>query len=240
MRRYLHIIICCVAILFAACVSSRKGRLWSDISPYFEVPAKWQDDMGNLRSVLTFDNGEKVQNKSDWSARRDEIKRLWHESMGEWPEIITNQPLQRLDSVMLDDGILRYKVRFKWTPAEHSTLFVWDWSAGENRIASDFTRFYRIAKRVTRRIWLADLSGVVFVAGLGSLLTMGLPQKKRQSDCSVVVVCKSDSGGVRTHDPQLRRLLLYPTELRNQHYLHAKTKNNHRQNCIGQAFAMQM
>ena len=24
---------------------------------------------------------------------------------------------------------------------------------------------------------------------------MGLPQKKRQSDCSVVVVCKSDSGG---------------------------------------------
>lgn len=40
-----------------------------------------------------------------------------------------------------------------------------------------------------------DLSGVAFVAGLGSLLTMGLPQKKRQSDCSVVVVCKSDSGG---------------------------------------------
>lgn len=120
MRRYLHIIVCCVAILFAACVSSRKGRLWSDISPYFEVPAKWQDDMGSLRSVLTFDNGEKVQNKSDWSARRDEIKRLWHESMGEWPEIITNQPLQRLDSVMLDDGILRYKVRFKWTPAEYT------------------------------------------------------------------------------------------------------------------------
>ena len=24
-----------------------------------------------------------------------------------------------------------------------------------------------------------------------------------------------DSGGIRTHDPQLRRLLLYPTELRN-------------------------
>ena len=25
-----------------------------------------------------------------------------------------------------------------------------------------------------------------------------------------------DSGGIRTHDPQLRRLLLYPAELRNQ------------------------
>ncbi len=42
-----------------------------------------------------------------------------------------------------------------------------------------------------------------------------LATKKRQSDCSVVVVCKSDSGGIRTHDPQLRRLLLYPAELRN-------------------------
>lgn len=26
-----------------------------------------------------------------------------------------------------------------------------------------------------------------------------------------------DPGGIRTHDPQLRRLLLYPTELRDQH-----------------------
>ena len=26
-----------------------------------------------------------------------------------------------------------------------------------------------------------------------------------------------DPGGIRTHDPQLRRLLLYPAELRNHH-----------------------
>ena len=36
----------------------------------------------------------------------------------------------------------------------HTSLFVWDWIAGENKIASDFTRFYRIAKGVTHRIWL--------------------------------------------------------------------------------------
>ena len=28
-----------------------------------------------------------------------------------------------------------------------------------------------------------------------------------------------DSGGIRTHDPQLRRLLLYPAELRNHHIM---------------------
>ena len=32
----------------------------------------------------------------------------------------------------------------------------------------------------------------------------------------LVALCARDSGGIRTHDPQLRRLLLYPTELRNQ------------------------
>ena len=36
----------------------------------------------------------------------------------------------------------------------HSSLFVWDWNCRARRIASNFTRFYRIAKCVTRRIWL--------------------------------------------------------------------------------------
>ena len=34
----------------------------------------------------------------------------------------------------------------------------------------------------------------------------------------LVALCARDSGGIRTHDPQLRRLLLYPTELRNHPY----------------------
>ena len=36
----------------------------------------------------------------------------------------------------------------------HTSLFVWDWNCRARRIASDFTRFYRIAKCVTHRIWL--------------------------------------------------------------------------------------
>ena len=36
----------------------------------------------------------------------------------------------------------------------HTSLFVWDWNCRARRIASDFTRFYRITKCVTRRIWL--------------------------------------------------------------------------------------
>lgn len=37
---------------------------------------------------------------------------------------------------------------------EKAILFVWDWNCQAKRIASNFTRFYRIAKSVIRRIWL--------------------------------------------------------------------------------------
>ena len=39
----------------------------------------------------------------------------------------------------------------------------------------------------------------------------------------IVALCARDSGGIRTHDPQLRRLLLYPTELRNQSYFRCRS-----------------
>ena len=41
----------------------------------------------------------------------------------------------------------------------------------------------------------------------------------------LVALCARDSGGIRTHDPQLRRLLLYPTELRNQSYFRCRSGN---------------
>ena len=37
-----------------------------------------------------------------------------------------------------------------WAHWSHLALFVWDWNCRARRIASDFTRFYRIAKGVTR------------------------------------------------------------------------------------------
>ena len=42
---------------------------------------------------------------------------------------------------------------------------------------------------------------------------LGIGTKKTLQQLCVIRL--SDSGGARTHDPQLRRLLLYPTELRN-------------------------
>ena len=43
-------------------------------------------------------------------------------------------------------------------------------------------------------------------------------QKNRRDLNAVPVAFACDPVGIRTQDPQLRRLLLYPAELRNQHY----------------------
>ena len=42
-----------------------------------------------------------------------------------------------------------------------------------------------------------------------------------------IIFLFSDSGGIRTHDPQLRRLLLYPAELRNHPRVN-RTKVSHK------------
>ena len=40
----------------------------------------------------------------------------------------------------------------------HTSPFVWDWNCRAWGIASNFTRFYQIAKVVTRRIWLDHIN----------------------------------------------------------------------------------
>ena len=49
----------------------------------------------------------------------------------------------------------------------------------------------------------------------GQGLQRGLQAKRKTASGVNLKLKKSDSVGIRTQDPQLRRLLLYPTELRN-------------------------
>ena len=47
------------------------------------------------------------------------------------------------DMVDLCEVVVRYFYYPSWS---HTSLFVWDWNCRARSIASDFTRFYRIAK----------------------------------------------------------------------------------------------
>ena len=57
-----------------------------------------------------------------------------------------------------------------------------------------------------------EACGIDFFALLVGKMVAKINKNRLTDTCKAVL---SDSGGIRTHAPQLRRLLLYPTELRN-------------------------
>ncbi len=91
--------------------------IWHTISPYFNPPNDLRDNYGDFRSPLIFYNGTTVLNSGDWGARRQEILDQWHEMMGTWPDLITGQQLEFLDSQERED-FTQHKVRFFWIPGE--------------------------------------------------------------------------------------------------------------------------
>ncbi len=59
---------------------------------------KFQGEYGEYRSPLKFYNGDSVRSAGDWAKRKEEIKTRWHELMGEWPELITGQKFEIIES----------------------------------------------------------------------------------------------------------------------------------------------
>ena len=94
-----------------------KSATWKKIAPYFEVPEDFAHEYGAYRSPLKFYDGRTVKTKSDWRKRRDEIRERWHGLMGAWPDLITDQELQVLDSVA-KEGYTQFRVSFYWIPGE--------------------------------------------------------------------------------------------------------------------------
>ena len=124
-RKFLLIVLvlcfCCVAgRLFAQSDDDqKKRRIWKTIASYFTPPEEFEDQYGPYRSPLKFYDGRLVRSKREWPARRAEILNRWHELLGAWPELITNQKLEIVDSVR-KDGYTQYRVRFFWTPMERT------------------------------------------------------------------------------------------------------------------------
>lgn len=122
MNRVTYMAIAAIAaISMSACSHTVASRteLWAELEPYFETPAEWQGDMGDWKSPLVTENGDSIRSIEEWQKQRSAIRRKWDESMGQWPEMIY-QPLERLDSVVIEGGITRYRVRLQWTPNEQT------------------------------------------------------------------------------------------------------------------------
>ncbi len=117
-----------------------KEKLREQIASYFSPPEEFQNEFGEFRSPLKFYNGKAVHSADDWKKRREEILNRWHEMMGEWPEIITNQQLEILETTKRENFI-QHKVRFRWLPNEETEgyLLIPD---GEGKKPAVITVFY--------------------------------------------------------------------------------------------------
>ena len=94
-----------------------EQQLWERISSFFSPPLQYKGDYGNFRSPLVFYKGDTLRTYGEWPSRRAEILKQWHEMLGQWPELLTDQKLEYLESTRRED-FTQHRVRFKWTPNE--------------------------------------------------------------------------------------------------------------------------
>lgn len=122
MLRTKILLIVCLGASLAGCApdgNDRSARLRERLAPYLTPPQSYRDVYGDYRSPLLFYNGDTVRNAADWPRRRDEIRRRWMSLMGEWPEVMTGQRLQFIDTLRRE-GFTQYGVGFMWLPGERT------------------------------------------------------------------------------------------------------------------------
>ncbi len=120
MKKYLGLLLFCS--LFSGGIQGQENgksgeEVWKYIAPDFVVPEKYADDYGDFRSPLKFYDGTAVKTAKDWEKRRQEILTHWHQMMGEWPPLITDQKFEIVSSEERDNFV-EHKVRFRWLPNE--------------------------------------------------------------------------------------------------------------------------
>ncbi len=93
------------------------------LKPFFRTPPEYENDFGEYRSPLLFEDGRQVTRADQWPARREEILRWWHERLGPWPEIIREPVVEYLETVK-DPEYTRHTVRFRLTPLETTTAYL--------------------------------------------------------------------------------------------------------------------
>ena len=103
--------------------SALNSKAWQIVREAFAVPPAWQGKLGEYRSPLKFNDGRTVTTKEEWALRRSELLTDWHERLGAWPDIITEPKVEVLEE-QLRENFRQLKIRFLWTPHEHTTGYL--------------------------------------------------------------------------------------------------------------------
>jgi hypothetical protein len=104
------VIVCATVWVLYGCGNSavKERPVPETLAPYFSPPSQIGQDMGDFRSPLLFESGERVADKADWPGRRKEILEKWHHTMGAWPPIIEHPAVEYLDSARRGPIIQRH------------------------------------------------------------------------------------------------------------------------------------
>ncbi|QDT05412.1 hypothetical protein K227x_38120 [Rubripirellula lacrimiformis] len=100
-----------------------QSALWQKIQPNFSPPPQWAGKFGDYPSPLRFADGTQVKTPADWKRRRAEIASQWETLLGKWPPLITKPQVEILDT-QRRDGLTQHRIRFAWTPDQHTTGYL--------------------------------------------------------------------------------------------------------------------
>ena len=98
-------------------VTRERTGAWEEIAPFFKPPARYADDLGSYRPPLIFDDGTRVKTAADWSKRRKEILKTWHELMGPWPELL-EKPTVEVIKAKRRENFTQKRVRLEVCPGK--------------------------------------------------------------------------------------------------------------------------
>jgi dipeptidyl aminopeptidase/acylaminoacyl peptidase len=112
----------------------------ADMAAWFQPPPEFKDQFGNYRSPLLFADGTAVKSKADWTRRREEIVRHWHELMGPWPALIEKPRLEILERVERENFV-QCRVRVEIAPGQTTDGYLL-FPHGPGKFPAVFVPFY--------------------------------------------------------------------------------------------------
>jgi dienelactone hydrolase len=89
--------------------------LWKKLEPFSRPPREFVGDFGPYRSPLRFVDGSVARTPADWTRRREEIRKTWHQRLGPWPPRVDRPAIKTLEKVERD-GYTESRVQVQASP----------------------------------------------------------------------------------------------------------------------------
>jgi dienelactone hydrolase len=89
--------------------------MWKKLEPFARPPEEFAGKFGTYRSPLRFADGSVAKTAADWSRRREEILKTWHQRLGPWLPLVDRPVVKKLEKAERD-GYTEYKVQVQASP----------------------------------------------------------------------------------------------------------------------------